>query len=266
MTTVTDQTFRAAMLQTVALGDDLPPGVIGRVQGIALVYDVVDEHGTVFARGCLARTVRERVAGGKVRLFFDHGGAPVTGMYDSSMHVGTVRSLHDVELGDGTHGAQMLAELFDTSAGRACYEYLKAVEATGGETGLSVGFVPKGMKSRRVMVGGDMREQFTEVPLREISITSISSIPGTAVTAVRSASLDYAPLARGIHAALGGDTFRALVREILGDAEAPTDSDAGPPPDSDAAPQDSPQTGDPVAIPPAVPYEARLAFARSAYH
>lgn len=253
-------TLRAALLKTVTLGDALPAGVIGRVQGIALVYDVLDDHGTTFARGCLARTVRERVASGKVRLFFDHGGAPVTGMYDSSMHVGTVRTLTDVALGDGTTGAEMLAELFDTEAGRACYEYLKAVEATGGETGLSVGFITKGLKSSRVMVNGDFREQFTEVPLREISITSIPSVPGTAVTAVRSAPLDYAPLARGIHAALGADAFRALSREILGDAEPSPDSNAGPVPDSDAAAQDSP------TVPDCVPYEARLAFARAAYH
>jgi phage head maturation protease len=257
--TLTQPILRATKLSPVALDDPLPPGVIGRVQGIALVYDVLDDHGTSFQRGCLERTARERVAAGKVRLFVDHGGAPINGgMYLSEMHVGTVRSLTDTVV-DGQACAVMVADLFDTEQGRAAWQYLKAVQATDGEVGLSVGFIGKGMKSTRALVEGQMATVFTEVPLREISITAVSSVPGTAVTAVRSAPLDYEPFARGMYAALGDEGFRAMLARILGDAEAPTDSDAGADarPDSDAAPLDSPPPDVPAAPSP-MPYAERL--------
>jgi hypothetical protein len=52
--------FRPALTET-----HLPPGVIGQVSGIALVYGVVDSHGTTFAPGSLDRTRREKVAAGR---------------------------------------------------------------------------------------------------------------------------------------------------------------------------------------------------------
>lgn len=169
------------------LKGELAPGVVGRVAGIALVYDVVDEHGTSFDEGCLDRTRAERVANGKVKLFWDHGDVLSQGFYDSDQHIGIVRSLETISLPDGKRAEWMTADIFDSDKGREVHQYLTSVAAAGGETGLSIG-----MKDSRTYQGqlpsGERGTRFAEVALREISITAESSIPGTVVTAVRQAS------------------------------------------------------------------------------
>lgn len=160
----------------VDAGEKLPPGVCGRISGIALVYNQVDDYGTVFKPGCLAKTRAERVNTGKVKLFADHG--PFT-----DTHVGTVRTMEDV--GDAV---VMTADLFDTEAGRQMKEYIDAVIKSGGETGLSVGFRPR--KKEWVPIdpknpdGEDVLE-FQEIELREVSITPVPAVPGAEVTSVR---------------------------------------------------------------------------------
>src|SRR5688572_22503496 len=106
--------YRSATTLTMR-GDstELPAGVIGQVEGIAMVYDVVDSMGTTFARGCLDRTCRERVAAGKVRLFLDHGDQPSQGMYDTHLHIGVVRELVDEQGADGKWQTRFRADLFD---------------------------------------------------------------------------------------------------------------------------------------------------------
>jgi HK97 family phage prohead protease len=164
---------------------DLPAGVIGQVAGIAVVYEVVDDYGTMFARGSLDRTTRERVAAGKVKLFWDHGDAHTDGFYDSDLHIGTVRSLTDVRMADGQWGAYMVADLLDTPKAREVQRYLKSVLASGGDTGLSVGGLVKGIRSETVRVNGHSVERFTEFALREISVTSMQAVPDSHVLAVR---------------------------------------------------------------------------------
>jgi phage head maturation protease len=227
---------------TRAETEALPAGVVGQVEGIALVYDVIDTFGTTFARGCLERTVRERVKAGKVRLFLDHGDMPMNGgMYDTHLHIGVVRSVVDRVLDDGAHGAIFRADIFDTEAGRAAHEYLRAIAATGSETGVSIGmlFLPE---TTRAVIDGEACERIREVPLGEISITSMSSVPGTRVTAVRA--------------------------DLPGDAPTP-DSDAasGAPAatDSDADPADSQPAPSEGARPDLAAPDARLAWCRVAF-
>ena len=40
----------------IRAADDLPTGIIGRLSGIAVRYDVVDSYRTVFAKGSLDKT------------------------------------------------------------------------------------------------------------------------------------------------------------------------------------------------------------------
>src|SRR5581483_660923 len=159
-------------------------GVCGRVRGIALVYDVVDEHGTTFQRGCLEKTA-ERVRGGKVKLYWDHGDSARSGAYDTDLHIGIVRSLEDVQLPDGTWAAMIEADIFDTPMGREKHAYLKTVLQAGGETGLSIGMRehPRGYPVRGQ--DGQPVLRITEAHLREISITAEPSVPGTRVLHVR---------------------------------------------------------------------------------
>ena len=154
---------------------ELPPGIAGRVSGVALTYGVVDSYGTIFARGCANLTINQKVANRKVPLLMDHDRRV-------GSHVGVVTSMTDM-----ADSLVMTAELFDTPEGRAALEYVKAVIAAGASTGFSIGFVPR--KSRVVNVDGKAAEQFDEIELREVSITPMPAVPGADVTGARASLL-----------------------------------------------------------------------------
>lgn len=209
--------------------EKLPVGVCGRMTGIALVYGVADDYGTVFEPGCLDKTRTERVAAGKVKLFADHG--PFT-----DTHVGTVRSITDV--GDA---AVMVADLFETQAGRTMKEYLEAVLNSKSETGLSIGFRPvkKEWKSSEASGNGDTMPgdsllHYIEIQLREISITPVPAVPGTEVTGVRRQEneTDTALLLRvlaNILREVPESDARAAVDAAYAKSTAKTDTEAAPP-------------------------------------
>ncbi len=145
-----------ATLEVRADGE-LPPGIAGRVSGVALTYEVVDSYQTMFSRKCAKRSIDGRVAARKVPLLMDHERT-------SKAHVGVVTSMTDA--GDAL---VMTADVFDTAEGRAAMEYVKAVLASGASTGFSIGFIPRA--SEMVTVDGKPVERFTEIELREVSIT-----------------------------------------------------------------------------------------------
>lgn len=155
---------------------ELPAGIAGRVSGIALTYDVVDSYGTMFARGAAKRSIDTRVKAGKLPLLMDHERS-------TRAHVGVVRSLDEV--GDAL---VMTADVFDTAEGRSALEYVKAVLASDASTGFSVGFVPR--QSESVKVDGQRVERFTEIELREVSITPMPAVPGADVLGARQEAND----------------------------------------------------------------------------
>ena len=150
---------------------DLPPGIAGRVSGVALTYEVVDSYQTMFARKSAKRSIDNKVAARKVPLLMDHERT-------SKAHVGVVTEMQDV--GDAL---VMTADIFDTADGRAALEYVKAVLASGASTGFSIGFVPRA--SEMVKVGDKSVERFTEIELREVSITPMPAVPGAEVASAR---------------------------------------------------------------------------------
>lgn len=156
---------------TIRAEDALPPGIAGRVSGVALTYGVVDSYGTMFAKGSAKRSIDTRVKAGKLPLLMDHERSV-------RAHVGVVRGLDEV--GDAL---VMTADVFDTAEGRAALEYVKAVLASDASTGFSVGFVPR--QSETVMVDGQRVERFTEIELREVSITPMPAVPGADVLGAR---------------------------------------------------------------------------------
>lgn len=159
--------------------DELPPGVAGRITGVALTYEQVDTYGTVFARGCAKRTINTKVKARKLPFLMDHE-------REVEAHVGVVSSLTDT--GDALI---MTADLFDTEGGRAAKEYVQAVMAAGAFTGLSIGFRP--VLSEMAMVGGQTVERFLEIELREISLTPMPSVPGTDVLGARTTAVPEQP-------------------------------------------------------------------------
>jgi len=150
---------------------DLPPGIAGRVSGVALTYEVVDSYLTMFARKSAKRTIDNKVAARKVPLLMDHERT-------SKAHVGVVTEMQDV--GDAL---VMTADIFDTADGRAALEYVKAVLASGASTGFSIGFIPRA--SEMVKMDGQTVERFTEIELREVSITPMPAVPGAEVASAR---------------------------------------------------------------------------------
>jgi HK97 family phage prohead protease len=152
--------------------EGLPEGIAGRITGVALTYEQVDTYGTVFARGCAKRTIDTKVKARRVPFLMDHE-------REVDAHVGVVASLTDT--GDGL---VMVADLFDTEAGHAARDYVKAVMAAGAVTGLSIGFVPK--RTEMAVVDGKTVERFLEIELREVSLTPMPSVPGTDVLGARS--------------------------------------------------------------------------------
>ena len=169
----TRETQRAEVrVQLRAEDDALPPGVAGQISGVALTFDMVDTYGTVFARGCAKRSIDTKVAAGRLPLMLDHE-------WETEAHVGVVRELVDT----GT-GYLMTADLFATEEGQEARRYVQNVLAADAYVGLSIGFRP--LRSEMVTVDGQAVERFTEIELREISLTPLPSVPGTDVVAARS--------------------------------------------------------------------------------
>ena len=158
---------------------DLPPGIAGRVAGVALTYEVVDSYGTMFSRKCAKRSIDGRVAARKVPLLMDHERT-------SKAHVGVITSMSDA--GDAL---VMTADVFDTAEGRSALEYVKAVLASGASTGFSIGFIPR--SSEMVTIDGKPVERFTEIELREVSITPMPAVPGAEVASARNESTPAIP-------------------------------------------------------------------------
>lgn len=167
------ETQRAEVrVQLRAEDEMLPPGVAGQISGIALTFDTVDTYGTVFARGCAKRSIDTKVAAGRLPLMLDHE-------WETEAHVGVVRELVDT----GT-GYLMTADLFATEEGQEARRYVRNVLAADAYVGLSIGFRP--IRSEMVTIDGQAVERFTEIELREISLTPLPSVPGTDVVAARS--------------------------------------------------------------------------------
>jgi HK97 family phage prohead protease len=200
---------------TTRKGDDLPDGVIGRVEAVAMVYDTIDSYRTIFRAGSMDKT-RNKVAAGKVKFFDNHG---MSDNYGTRSHIGIVRSLTRT-----ANTETMAADLFDTEDGRRAYEYLRAVRGAGGETGVSIGFYERsGSWEKRD--GSDVYV-YDDIELDEISLAPRQAVPGALVTNVRTdLSLDAArALFDTVRRSTPAETFAAWCVESLGGDEpsAPT--------------------------------------------
>lgn len=260
--TVSTVTLYRREVALEARQEGLPEGIAGRITGVALTYEQVDTYGTVFARGCAKRTIDTKVKARRVPFLMDHE-------REVDAHVGVVASLTDT--GDGL---VMVADLFDTEAGRAARDYVKAVMAAGAVTGLSIGFVPK--RTEMAVVDGVTVERFLEIELREISLTPMPSVPGTDVLGARHAKgtndvaleqprepvrTDRDLLMLAARTAL--DALSVTDRQVVLDAyTSPYLDDAAPGTRSDCC---APPTPTPAREDAAAPMAERLAAVRRTY-
>ena len=197
---------------------NLPDGCCGQVRGIAVRYDVVDSYGTIFRRGSFDKT-RAKVRKGLVKLFDNHG---MGDFYGTDTHIGVVRSLDTV--GDGE---EMVADLFDTDAGRRRKEYLSAVQRSGAQTGLSVGFFERAGTWEKE--DGKQVYSFTEVELDEISLAPRQAVPGSLVTSVRTVSRETREMlarqaAKGLSRAQWMELCQSIALDEDGEREGEDDS------------------------------------------
>ena len=176
------QVVQRAFVPLEVRAADLPSGVCGRMVGVGITYEVPDAYGTVWGTGCLDMTKRSKVPAGKVGLYT---AGPMGHEYGVRSHVGVVRSAT-------SRGNEEIitADLFDTEDGRRTKEYLAAVLASGGSTGLSIGCY---VRRSEMLTEGTMpdtlapgaTERYTEVELEEFTITPRPAVPGAEVDAVR---------------------------------------------------------------------------------
>lgn len=161
-------------LEMVRVEGELPPGVCGRMQGIALVYDEIDWYDTTFARGCLDKSISERVMTRKINVFADH-------IKQVRCHVGVVAGVETI--GDSV---SVVVDLLDTNDGRLMLEYAKACVAADVETGFSIGFIPRRGEMVKDKIGQPTGQyRFLEIEWRETSVTPIPAVPGAMVTGAR---------------------------------------------------------------------------------
>jgi HK97 family phage prohead protease len=159
-------------VQIRVVEDDLPAGIVGRISAVALPFNQEDSYGTSFAQGCAARSIGQKVKARKVPFLLDHDRR-------TGSHAGTIMSVEDA----GT-GYLMGADVLDTRLGRETMEYVKALIASGGTTGVSIGFIPRKSEFKKSAQGRTI-EVFTEIELSEISLTPMPAVPGAEVIGAR---------------------------------------------------------------------------------
>lgn len=218
--------------------DNLPDGVCGIVSGIALRYNVEDSWGTRFLPGCVDKT-RAKIVARKVKLFANHGAED---QYGIRTHIGTVTAL--TMAGDAE---VMTAELFDTDEGQHAKRYLEAVQKSGAESGLSIGFHPR---AGDWAPKGDNKYgtyDYSEIEMEEISLAPRQAVPGAVFTGVR-----HQPsaedvngvrlLLRGLRTTYGSEQLLALLREE--DAMATSGDEPGDSANRNAGPATPPAQSD----------------------
>lgn len=205
----TEEHHRTTELQIQVRGvdapDDLPNGVCGRIVGTAVVYGVIDTYGTMFAPGCMARTIAERVRRNKVALFATHNAGGVA----SKVHIGVLRDI--VDMGDA---AVMTADIFDSPAGRDEREYMAAAIAAGAEVGLSIGFEPRDDEWVKGEAGALSFLRFKEIALEHVAVTPVPAVPGAGVAGVRAEEQGGGVCAAESEAGSDDDTQGLLMRQL----------------------------------------------------
>jgi len=144
----------------------------GWIEGYAAVFNNVDGQGEVIRPGAFQKTVKERVAAGKVKLMvrhFKHGG-------DTLEVIGTVTGAREDEYGLWIH-----AELSSDPVAQEA----RAKVAEGHVSGLSIGYIP--ISQRETVMDGEVVLELREIKLMEVTLTPFPANELAEVTAAKSA-------------------------------------------------------------------------------
>ncbi len=147
-----------------------------------------------FVAGAFTRTISERVAAGKVKLFGQHGRT------QGHMPIGKVTSAREEP-----SGLYITAQIADTTPGRDAAELIRS----GMVDGLSVSFRPTQERD-----AGGVRE-VTEAVLLEVSVVDEPAYPGAKVLSLR-ARLNELDTLAGLRSPVlpGGRSVSLAAREL----------------------------------------------------
>lgn len=135
----------------------------GTVSGYASVWDVVDQQGDIMRRGAFAKSIKERVAAGKVPLMVKHfalGG-------DMPEAIGVV-----TEAREDDYGLWISAMLYKTQLAQETREKLKT---SPNLFGMSVGFMRVAAGQKKIDTG----HEYKEVKLYEVTVTALPAVEET---------------------------------------------------------------------------------------
>ena len=128
----------------------------GIISGYASVWDIVDHHGDIVRRGAFAKSIKERVAAGKVPLMarhFKYGG-------DVNEAIGVINEAIEDE-----HGLYISAKLYDTQLAQ---EIRAKIIDSPNMYGLSIGYMHTKNGAKKIKNGG---YDYTEIKLYEVTVT-----------------------------------------------------------------------------------------------
>ena len=186
-------------LQTKAVWSAAADDDENTLDGYASVFGNVDGHGDVVVRGAFKRTIRERVAAGRVKLLDGHA-------TDSRSVLGTV-----VAAEEDDRGLRIRARLSTAPSVQETKQ--KMIE--GHLSGLSIGHVvPAGGAEWKAALDGRTVRHLKEVKLFEVSVTAVPANELAGVLTVKG----------GVHAAevaavTAADRLRLLEEEEAAIAE-----------------------------------------------
>jgi HK97 family phage prohead protease len=148
---------------------NLTPGA-GYLEGYAAVFGNVDAQGDVIRKGAFAKTIKERIAAGKVKLMVVHvahggGTREVIGTVTQAKEDGTGLWIHADFAGDDISQAQRTK----------CKE--------GHVKGLSIGYVT--LRADDVYIDGKSVQELQELKLLEVTLTPFAANELAQVTAAK---------------------------------------------------------------------------------
>lgn len=136
----------------------------GKVEGYGCTFGVVDTYNTRFAKGCFTASIAKwRTMARNCPMYVNHSDdRPVGGW---------------MSLAEDDTGLRVGGEIVTTER-----EWIGGLFRMSVVTGMSIGFVPMAW-----VVESDGSVTFTEVSLREISLVTANSVPGSLIDSIRSA-------------------------------------------------------------------------------
>lgn len=154
----------------VKVGAKAGEGDQGWLEGYASVFDVIDSQNEVVRKGAFAKSIKERVPAGKVKLMVRH-----------MAHGGDTLDIAGIvtEAKEDKHGLWMHAEF----AGTETAQTARQLAAEGMVGGLSIGYLP--VQWRFTEIDGKEVVELKELKLLEATMTAIPANEHAAITAAK---------------------------------------------------------------------------------